>query len=68
MSVRYEGAGARDVSVFIARAGEEVGDDTVPEGQIALCLSYDEVFYIVGTPEQLSTLLSWALRRVEERA
>lgn len=68
MSVRYEGASARYVSISIARAGEEVGDDTVPEGQIALCLSYDEVFYIVGTPEQVSTLLNRALHRVEERS
>jgi hypothetical protein len=67
MSVRYEGAGARDVSVFIATAGEEVGDDVVPEGQIALCLSYDEVFYIVGTKAQVSSLLNRALHRVEER-
>lgn len=66
MSVRYEGAGARDIAVSVALAGEEIGDDVVPEGKIALCLSYDEVFYIVGTQTQVSSLLTRALRRVEE--
>lgn len=66
MSVRYEGAGARDIAVSVALAGEEIGDDVVPEGQMALCLSYDEVFYIVGTQAQVRSLLARALHRVEE--
>ena len=60
MSVRYEGAGARDVGVSVAQAGEEVGDDIVPEGQLALCFNYDEVFYLVGTAEELDALLGAA--------
>ena len=64
MSVRYEGAGARDVGVSVLQAGEEIGEDIVPEGQIALCFWYDEVFYIVGTPEELKALMGAGLASV----
>jgi hypothetical protein len=65
MSTRYEGAGARDVMVTIVKAGKEIGDDVVPEGQIALCFNYDEVFYLQGTPREVSELLTRAERAVE---
>lgn len=60
MSVRYEGAAARDVGVGVLRAGEEIGDDIVPEGQMAVVFNYDEVFYLVGTAEDLSQVLGAA--------
>ena len=68
MSTRYEGAGARDTRVTILRAGEQIGVDTVPKGQIALCFNYDEVFYLQGTPLEIRRLLTNArmLLRKEE--
>jgi hypothetical protein len=60
MSVRYEGAYAKYTGVYALKAGEEIGDDVVPEGQIAVVFSYDEVFYIVGTAEELSHLMGAA--------
>ena len=67
MSVRYEGAGARYVSPIVLHAGDEIGEDTVPEGELALCFSYDEVFYVVGTKEELLKLLDRARHRVEAK-
>jgi hypothetical protein len=69
MTVRYEGAAAKGVRVTILRAGEEVGVDVVPEGQVALCFNYDEVFYIQGRMEDVFYVLDRArtdLRRIEE--
>lgn len=69
MSVRYEGADARYTSTYIAKAGEEIGEDTVPEGKVALVMSYDEVFYLVGTVEEIRRFLTGArmdLRLIEE--
>jgi hypothetical protein len=66
MSTRYEGAGAKDVNITIFPAGEEVGMDIIPEGQLGLILGYDEVFYIQGTAEELRTLLQEALDKVNE--
>lgn len=60
MTTRYEGAGATDTSVTVLGAGEEIGVDVVPEGQIALCFNYDEVFYIQGTPEEVGRALGRA--------
>lgn len=71
MSTRYEGAGARDVKITILRAGEEIGEDVVPEGQLALCFNYDEVFYIQGTIEDVFYVLDRArfeLRKIEEES
>lgn len=71
MTTRFEGAGARDVRVSIIKAGEEIGADVVPEGQIALAFSYDEVFYIQGTTEDVWFVLDSArqrLRKLEEVA
>ena len=69
MSTRYEGAGAADVQVTIVKAGEEIGDDVVPEGQVALVFNYDEVFYIQGTVADLWFLLDrarWQLKHHEK--
>jgi hypothetical protein len=71
MTVRYEGAGAKDVTVTVLKAGAEVGVDVVPEGQIALCLNYDEVFYIQGTIADVFYVLDrarWELRKIEEES
>lgn len=65
MTTRYEGAGAKDTRITVIPAGEEIGDDVVPEGQIALAFSYDEVFYLQGTPQQVRELLEVALDRVK---
>jgi len=64
MTTRYEGAAAKDVKFTILGAGEEIGVDVVPEGQIALCFNYDEVFYIQGTPEELVRLLAQGQRTI----
>lgn len=69
MTTRYEGAAAKDVKITILRAGEEIGVDVVPEGQVALCFNYDEVFYIQGTMPDVFYVLDRArtdLRRIEE--
>lgn len=69
MSARYEGAGAADVQVTILKAGEEIGQDVVPEGQVALVFNYDEVFYVQGTMADLWSLLErarWQLQHLEK--
>lgn len=66
MSTRYEGAGATDVRVTVYPAGEEIGEDIIPEGQLGLILSYDEVFYVQGTAEELRKLLQGALDKVNK--
>lgn len=68
MSVRYEGAPATS-SISMAVSGREVGEDVIPDGQVALIINYDEVFYIQGTVAQLRDFITRAdraLRRVEE--
>ena len=60
MSTRYEGAGAKDTRITIHTAGEEIGNDVVPEGQIALAFNYDEVFYLQGTGTEVYRLLQRA--------
>lgn len=65
MTTRYEGAGAKDVRITVLKAGEEIGVDVVPEGQIALCFNYDEVFYLQGTPAEVMTLITKADRALE---
>jgi hypothetical protein len=65
MSTRYEGAGAKDTRITIHKAGEEIGDDVVDEGQIALAFNYDEVFYLQGTPREVMELLTKAERALE---
>jgi hypothetical protein len=66
MSTRFEGAGATGVHFTVIPGGEEIGDDEVPEGQIALAFNYDEVFYIQGTPEEIGTLLTRAQTALAE--
>jgi tagatose-1,6-bisphosphate aldolase len=68
MSIRYEGAPATS-SITVATSGREVGDDIIPDGEVALIINYDEVFYVQGTVEQLRDFITRAdkaLRRVEE--
>ena len=64
MTVRYEGAGAKGTTITIHTAGEEIGDDVVPEGEIALAFNYDEVFYLQGTAEDLHYVLDVAKNRL----
>ena len=68
MTVRYEGAPAT-ASITVAAGGRQVGDEIVPDDQVALIINYDEVFYIQGTVEQVRDFITRAdkaLRRVEE--
>jgi hypothetical protein len=62
MTTRYEGAGAKDTAITIHEAGEEIGEEVVPEGQMALAFNYDEVFYIQGAPAEISEFLARAAR------
>jgi hypothetical protein len=64
MSTRFEGAGAKDTRITIHQAGEEIGDDEVPEGDVVLAFSYDEVFYLQGTAAEVRELLEVALDRL----
>jgi hypothetical protein len=66
MSTRFEGAGARDVQITIIEAGEEIGDDVVPDGQIALAFNYDEVFYLQGTSWDVGQALQRGLDKLKE--
>lgn len=62
MSVRYEGADAQSVMFDLLPGGSDIGLDTVPEGEYALCFNYDEVFYVQGTKQDLENLLNRGLR------
>lgn len=64
MSTRYEGAGAKDTTITIVAAGEEIGEDEVPEGQIALCFNYDEVFYLQGRSWEVRKLLFEGIQQI----
>lgn len=68
MTTRYEGAGAKDTRITIHRAGEEIGEDVVPEGQIALAFNYDEVFYLQGKPHEVRQLLFEGIQQVNGNA
>jgi len=58
MAVRFEGTHAMNVRFSVVRSGEEVGVEVMPEGQVALCFNYDEVFYIEGTVSEVIELLA----------
>lgn len=66
MTTRYEGAGAKDTRITVHTAGEEIGDDVVPEGQIALAFNYDEVFYLQGRAWDVGQLLQDGLDKIRE--
>jgi hypothetical protein len=51
VTIRYEGAYAERTTVEAVRAGEELGGDVLD--QPALAFSYDEVFFVVGSPAEL---------------
>ena len=58
MSVRYEAIDARYATVSVAQEGEELGEDLVGDGKMALVISYDEVVYIEGTRLELLQLIA----------
>lgn len=68
MSVRYEGADARYAAVYIEPAGTEIGEDVVREGNVALVIEYDEVFYVEGHPNIVRRLLNQALGELNKIA
>ena len=65
MTVRYEGAGARDTRITVHMPETLIGDDIIPAGQMAVAFNYDEVFYIQGTPGEVVDLLARAEQAVE---
>ena len=66
MTVRYEGAGATSTTITVHKAGEEIGEDEVPEGEIALAFNYDEVFYLQGKPWDVAQLLQDGLDKIRD--
>jgi len=66
MSTRYEGAAAEWTHITVHPAGTELADDEVSEGNVAVAFNYDEVFYVVGTPEDVRSLLQAALDKLKE--
>jgi hypothetical protein len=68
MTARYEGAAADRTIVDVLTAGEEIGGDVIPAGQVAVVFSYDEVFYLQGTPKALAILLGNAQVRLVNAA
>ena len=61
MSVRFAGSEALYTSLTIAPAGTWLGEDVVPDGQVALVMDSDEVSYMQGTPELIRKRLQRAL-------
>lgn len=55
MSTRFEGCDAATAGVTLDGPGSEIGEDRVPPGMYAISISYDEVFYIQGSPDALVT-------------
>ena len=55
-----------NVRLTVLKGGEEIGDEVVPDGQIALCINYDEVFYIQGTASEVRELLQDARDMIRE--
>lgn len=68
MTVRWEFARAKDVSVQLwdAQAIEEETAEILRPGEVGLTLGYDEVFVLVGTPDELLALLVKAAVAVHE--
>lgn len=66
MSTRYEGASAKSTTITVHKAGEEIGADVVPEGEIALAFNYDEVFYLQGGAWDIAELLQDGLDKIKE--
>lgn len=58
MSIRFVTMNALDTSVTLAGPGETIGEDTVPEGKIAVVVgSNDDAVAVIGTPQQLRSLV-----------
>lgn len=66
MTTRYEAAGTGEVRITVFQAGEEVGMDVIPEGQLGLIFNYDEVFYIQGPAGELRELMQEAIDKINE--
>ncbi len=65
MSVCFEAFDLNHTSLTIAGAGTEFGEDVVPEGEVALVLSGDEVAYVQGDPDMLRRRLHTLLAALE---
>jgi hypothetical protein len=64
MSTHYEGCDA-DATVGWDKPGTGIGEDQLAPGQYALVISYDEVFYVTGTPDQLVGFAERMLRQAQ---
>lgn len=55
MSIRYVTMDALDAVLRLAGPGEEIGEDTVPEGKVALVIETrsSDAVAVIGTPQQL---------------
>lgn len=65
MSVRTEWFSAEWSTLTVAPAGEEIGEDTVNEGNVGLVLDGGECAVLEGTPEQIRNMLTDALRQLD---
>jgi len=67
MSERYEMAEARGLELSVVGPGDEVGDDVVRDGDVALIIGdpYATAYVIVGTREEVATALRRALVEVQ---
>lgn len=66
MSTHIEWAGAKDTYVELLYEGDELGEDTVQEGNVALCLDYGECFVIEGTPDEMLGLVERMAKAISE--
>lgn len=58
MSKHMVGMDALDVVLRLAAPGEVLGEDTVPEGKVALIIeSPSDALVVTGTPQQLRSLV-----------
>lgn len=63
MSIRYEGAYAKDVQIEAFRPGKRIGEDVMTKE--SLVINYDEVFYLEGTKTELLEMLARATAAVQ---
>jgi len=54
MSIRFVSMDVLDTTLTLAGPGEEIGEDFVPEGKVALVIgSGSDAVAVIGTPQQL---------------
>lgn len=54
MSIRFVSMNVLDATLSLVGPGEEIGEDTVPEGEVALVIGCGiDAVAVIGTPQQL---------------